>query len=504
MGIARNTGYNIAGSVIPLVVSIVTVPLYIHTVGVERYGVLALCWLILGFMGFMNLGMGPAVAQRLASLHAAGDDERSRVLWTAIWLNLAMGAVAALLVLLFAGAYFGHMAETSSHLSGEVRHATPLLALMIPIVMLSGVMMGALQGREYFFAMNSINSLSSILMSLMPLVWAVLVGPDLGGLIAAALIGKLAALLLTCIVCRRAVPVRRIGPPVPALMRKLISYGGWVTITSLIVPVITSLDRFVVGGIAGAAAVSIYVIPYNLVSRVSIFPISLAGALFPRFAASAKEQANDLEWDSVAALLWVMTPVSITLIAVMGPFLHLWIGNALARQSTPLGYILVFGFWANSVAHVPYAFLEARGRPDLIAKYHIGILFPYLLVLYLCLHFFGILGAAIAWSARSFFDPSLFILTGSFRRIVPRLLVPALLVLSAMATALAFDWTSWPHWLLLAALLAIALYRSAHSLPTVVRQQLARLRSHLPWARFGVAADAAPVGAVDPFSTTEF
>ena len=84
MTLARHSGYNFLGALFPLAVSLITVPLYIELIGVERYGVLALFWLVLGFSGFLDFGMGLAVAQRIATLRHGSDEDRSRVFWTAL------------------------------------------------------------------------------------------------------------------------------------------------------------------------------------------------------------------------------------------------------------------------------------------------------------------------------------------------------------------------------------------------------------------------------------
>jgi O-antigen/teichoic acid export membrane protein len=483
MGIARNAGYNIAGAAASLLVSVAVVPFYLRAVGVERFGVLALCWLILGLSNFLNLGMGPAIAQRLAALRDSSARERAEAFWTAAWLNVGLGLAGAVAVLLFAGAYFETVSDTASRFSGEMRHAMPWLAMMVPAVMLSGVMFGALQGREHFLAMNVINSASSILMSVLPLGVALLFGPRIDWLVAGALAGRIAALVLAYGACARAVPLGRPHRPVRALIRPLVAFGGWVTVTSLLAPIIVSIDRFALGALAGAAAVSIYAIPYNLLSRLTLLPVSLASALFPRFAAADGDHAADLQVESVSVVVTLMTPLSILLILALGPFLRLWIGAELAARATPLAYILVAGFWMNSLAHVPYAYLESRGRPDLIAKLVMAYLVPYVLILYGAIWLFGLVGAAAAASLRFAFDPFLFVLAGTFRRILPLVALPALLVLAAAAAALLLPWTTWPHWAVLGALLAISCYSAGRTLPASLRQQLARMRSAVPWAR---------------------
>jgi O-antigen/teichoic acid export membrane protein len=480
MSIAKHTGYNIAGALSPLAVSLLTVPLYIRVVGVERYGILALCWLVLGFMGFLNLGMGPAVAQRLASLRDGTDRERGEAFWTGIWLNILLGAIGALIVYVFADAYFKRMLLSSTALGLEIRGSVGWLALMVPLALLSSVASGALMGRERFLVLNLIGSASSVLMALLPLGWAMVAGPELGGLLAAALVGRALALAMMLVACSRAVPIRQIHRPVPALMGKLLSFGGWVTVSSLITPLISTIDQFMIGAWIGAAAVSVYSIPYNVVSRVTILPGSLASALFPRFAATETEAAAELQAESLASLLALMTPAAIALLAILGPFLRVWIGRELADQSTVIAYILLAGFWINSTAHIPYAYLQASGRPDLIAKLHLAYLLPYFALLYLGLSWLGLAGAALAWSIRSFFDPVLYIFAGSFRRVLPIILPQGLVVLAATIAAAVFPWTGWLHWLLIIGLFALSTILSFRMLPHSARGQIDRLLVLLP------------------------
>ena len=81
------------------------------------------------------------------------------------------------------------------------------------------------------------------------------------------------------------------------------------------------------------------------------------------------------------------------------------------------GQVILLGFWVNGFAKIPYAQLQARGRPDLVAKCHLAEALPYFGLLYLGLNALGLVGAAVAFSLRVLLD---FGLLASFSGILRR------------------------------------------------------------------------------------
>ena len=97
-GLRANFAYNLAGSLVPVATALVTVPVYIHAVGADRYGMIAIASLLLGYFGFLDFGLSRASANALSRLGPASAMERSPVIMTALYLNLALGAVGGLVM----------------------------------------------------------------------------------------------------------------------------------------------------------------------------------------------------------------------------------------------------------------------------------------------------------------------------------------------------------------------------------------------------------------------
>src|ERR1700685_515110 len=99
----NNFAINVFGAIGPLAVSLVTVPIYVRHIGDARYGVLSIVWVLLGYFGFLDLGLSRAAVNALARLRNAPQAARTRVLVTTLLLNLGLGLFGCLCLTVFGG-----------------------------------------------------------------------------------------------------------------------------------------------------------------------------------------------------------------------------------------------------------------------------------------------------------------------------------------------------------------------------------------------------------------
>jgi len=402
MNSARNTLINFAGTVTPTLVSLVFVPLYLRLVGNGRYGVLALVWVFLDYFGFFDLGIGKATANQMARLRDASMVEREAVFWTGALINAGFGLLGGL-VLFAVGNYLlsGHFGDMlTSDMQDEIRTALPWVAAAVPLGTLSAANVAALEAREQFLVLNVLQVFGTMLFQMLPLAMAYWRGPSLDGLIAASIGGRLTASIPLILACWYYVPLRSRPSFRGTLARPLVRYGGWVTVTAIIGPILVSLDRIIIGFQIGASAVAHYTVPYSLVTKFQILPGSLNRVLFPRFSLLDREECARMAQQAVFGLAAITLPLMLVATILMKPFLNVWVGPEFAKASASVGEVLLIGVWVNNLAWIPLTMLQAQGRPEVVAKFHVIELLPFIIALWIGIAIAGLQGAAWAWVVR--------------------------------------------------------------------------------------------------------
>jgi O-antigen/teichoic acid export membrane protein len=187
----------------------------------------------------------------------------------------------------------------------------------------------------------------------------------------------------------------------------MLGFGGWMTVTNIVSPVMVYMDRFFIGSVLGLAAVAYYVTPYEIITKLLVIPGALVGVLFPMFSASLagdRAQATELFRRSVRWVFLALYPLVLVTTIFADDGLRLWLSVDFSGNGAAVLQWLAAGVLINSLAFIPFAFVQGAGRPDLTAKLHLAELPIYLLLLWLFMHQWGIVGAAAAWTLRVAID----------------------------------------------------------------------------------------------------
>jgi O-antigen/teichoic acid export membrane protein len=430
---------NVTGALLGICVALATVPLYVSRIGESRYGILSLVWVMLGYLGFLDFGLSRATANALAKLGQASPKDRSSVFMTALWINILLGTLGGIIIY-FAG---GYLLMMTHGLAGELREETQgimvWVAPMLPLSLVSGVGIGALEARERFLIANVLQISSNALGQIIPLLTAIFIGPSLTVIVPAILVVRVltTAVILTVVMVSEG--LHHFIMFDKKRVKGLLGYGIWVTLTNLISPFMTSIDQFVIGTIIGAPFVARYAVPMTVATRLQIFNSAMSRTVFPRFSRESHSDASALAGKAVVTLAYLSGMLFAPALVTAHPFFDLWMGKTFAAYCVPVAIVLFIGAWINGLAFIPFSLLQGQGRPDLVAKLHTAEVLPYLATLWLLVHHFGLTGAAIAWTLRVTADA--FVLAWLARMPI-RSLLPALPAFIGIAAGLCLSMSS--------------------------------------------------------------
>jgi O-antigen/teichoic acid export membrane protein len=427
--LARNTALNLIGRVLPLLIALAVMPYVVHHLGPDRFGLLSLAWVLLSYFLLFDLGIGPATTKFVAELLGKGEIEKlPEMVWTALATQTFLGIVAGLVLALSAPVLVERLLKMPASLHAEARLVFLILAFALPVDFASGSMRGVLAGSQRFDLLNALTIPSSALNYLLPAV-AIAFGFGLPTIVALLVLAKIISLGLLLVLCTRLYPSLREHVRLdPRLIRPLLGFGGWVSVSGLISPILDYFDRFLIGAVMSVAAVGFYTPPYTIATRLTVLPGSLGTTLFPAFSTfcgrGETERIKQLLVRSLKFLILSVGPCVLALAFFARPLLTVLLGPRFAEEGTLPLQILAAGIFLNSLAYVPYHLLYGVGRPDLNAKFHLAELPVHVpLVWYLVSHF-GLPGAAGAWTFRVGLD-LLLLLAGAcwVTRISPRMLM---------------------------------------------------------------------------------
>ncbi|GAA4455920.1 flippase [Novipirellula rosea] len=404
MSIKRNSAYNLIGTIIPLATSLVTVPLYLRLIGPDRYGVLAIVWLLTGYFGFFDLGLGHAVTNRIAITKGETDHDSTKVICTALWTTIVVGVAAGVLLWICGFILFSSVIEANQDIRSESLGALPWIAIGLPFILSVSIPQGVLAGYERFLSLNIIKVLTGALIQIAPLLVAYQLGPNMGNLVAAVVVVKLLSGLGASLLCWKYIRIDQLAWWNKTELKSLFKFGGWLTVSNVIGPLMVTFDRIVIGAIAGPTAVAYYTVPYGLAFRIMVFPASTCSAAFPKLSAVGEAEQNQISRQLLKLLASVITPLTVAGMLIMRPFLFVWVGEDFSDRAAMIGEVISIGIWATCFAVVPLTVLQSRGRTDITAKLHLCQLIPYLALMLLMTCYFGAVGAALIWAVRCWVD----------------------------------------------------------------------------------------------------
>jgi len=418
----KNTSLNLVGQITPIFVALVSIPVLIQKLGAERFGVLMLAWMCLGYFSLFDFGLSRALTKGVAErLGTAREHEVTGLFWTTVFTTLIL-AVLGSMVVIFASRWLAtSVLQIPAGLEEETRLSLLVIGASLPFVITSTSFRGMLEATQNFTAINVVQIPMGIVFYLVPLVITKFT-LSLPIIIFLLVLCRIVGWGFLFHFCLKSLPGGRSVKLVPSLMPHLFKFGGWITLTNILSPIISYGDRFLVGVLVSISAVTYYSTPYEIVNKMWIFPGAVMGVLFPAIAsylANHPKKAADTYFGAIKFLFGVLAPLTLTIVLFAYEGLFYWAGPELAVNSALIMQILGIAIFINCFAVAPHALLEALGYPMVPAISHLIQLPIYFAALYIFLPKYGLLAAALIWVLRNLLDTSaLFLFANRYSKYV--------------------------------------------------------------------------------------
>ncbi|MBN2031112.1 flippase [bacterium] len=407
--LVKNTLFNFSGMLLPLLVGVIAIPLTVRGLGTEGFGILSIAWIILGYLTLLDFGLSRATTKFAAeNLNKNNLNGIPSIFWTSILMGFCFGCLGSVILYLATPHLINSFFKIPTTYLNETRQSFYLLACVLPFLLVSISLKGMLGAAQRFDLVNAVYVPVSTLNFIFPAL-SMPFGLNLPAIILLIVVSRLIATGVYFFLCLKIYPNCKHKPHMDLpLLKKLLSYGGWITISGVVSPLLVYLDRLFIGSMLSVGLLTYYSAPLEAITRLRIIPQAIMTTLFPEFSKGLniedRKRICFLFGKSVKILLLTTGIISLILSFNAHDILNLWLGKTFAEQSTSLFQIFSVSILINFLALVPFTYLQGIGRPDLPAKFHLIELPIYLFLLWVSITTFGILGAAYAWLFRVTLD----------------------------------------------------------------------------------------------------
>lgn len=398
---------NFSSTVLPMLVGLVSVPILIDGIGVERFGMLSIAWMLVGYFSLLDMGLGRALTQKVAHKIGIGDTSNLRALiFSALVFMTLLGVLGSIVLSLSAETLIYYTFNISPEYREESLKGVYWVALSIPFTILATGLFGVLEGQQHFGWTAVVRAPLGLLMFFAP-VLAMTWSPTLDVIFASLFIVRVLALIALAFITLHTTK-NYLGWKANANeVKSLFTFGGWITVSNIVSPVMVYFDRFYIATVLSVSVVAYYTTPVDFLTKSLLIPLALLGVMFASFSSDwhiNTGRAIKNYKRSITIISAVMIPLTLIVFILAHTGLTMWLGKDFSNNSYEIAQFIAVGVLFNALALVPHALIQAAGRADITAKIHLLELPIFIIMLWYFVELHGLIGAAYAWTGRVILD----------------------------------------------------------------------------------------------------
>jgi len=368
--VKRNIIANFLGSAWSALMGLAFVPLYIHYLGMEAYGLIGVFVLLQAWMALLDMGLTPTFSREMARFKAARHTPQSiRDLVRSFELVYALIAAAiAVTVMLGAPLLATRWLMVEQLPTATVTDALSITGGVIAVRWLAGLYRGAIIGLQRQVWLNICIAIFSTLRGLGVIVVLAWVSPTIQAFfVYQGLLFGLEAIALG-LQMRRLLPT----PPHPARfrwhsLRQVWRFAAGMTTIAILATLLTQVDKLLLSKLLPLTDFGYYTLAGTVAGALYLMVMPIVNVVRPRLTElvargdTGKLTESYHQFSQMLAL--TLVPVALVLSVFSDHVLLLWTRNLDTTAAVaPLVSLLVLGTTMNGLMNIPYALQLAYGK----------------------------------------------------------------------------------------------------------------------------------------------
>lgn len=401
-------GVILISKIIAAIIGILFVPIYVKTIGVESYGLVAFYGTLAGSLAILDMGLSTAISRQVSILTAipTKDNQTADLVFSVEIIYWIVALLAGIIIVALALPIAKDWVKAKD---------LPIKTIAIAVMLMGGIFAFSFPSSIYTGVMNSLNyqlpnAYISIISSITKAIGVIFVLKYVSPTIECYFIWQIILSLFTTLFMRfytwrilKRDTIKRIKAKFSKTQLKTIwRFAAGMSGISLVTFFLTQIDKIVVSKFVTLDYVGYYGLAFSVASIITQVIAPLNPILFPKFTALV---AQNLQYElvllyhkSCRLISIIILPIGFTLIFFAHPILFLWTHNIVLTDNTaPILQVCAAGTICNCLIWIPYWYMLAKGITKFTIYQNIiasAILVP---LLFWWVGKYGALGASFVW-----------------------------------------------------------------------------------------------------------
>lgn len=399
--VVRNTLFNYLAVFSYFLIRFVSLPIIIHGLGNDRYGIYATVMGVVSYVGLLDLGIGISLTKFVAEYYARKDFRRlNDMLSTALLLYLGLGIVGVGILVGFSNLLIRNLFQIPPSMWIETRYVFWISAFSLFNGLVLGVFGNLINGVQRQDISRSI-MIGSSLLTYGGSILLVLLGYKL---VAFVLYGSLTSFLTLVIqawIAKRLLPSIRIVPQAfkKRELKRIANFSFAMFVNQLAARNMLTLDRVILGIFLPIGNVTLYAVGATAANICFRIPTAAVLASVPAASELMARNRPDAVQELILRGIKYTGLLAIPAFTIMGilaeEFILRWMGDGYGTSARILQLLLI-GYFFLVLTASGSSVMVGIGKPYVNTLYAVVQIILCSTLMVIMVHFYGLMGAALS------------------------------------------------------------------------------------------------------------